>query len=599
MRALQPRRSRRPTGRARAALSAACLALAGLSIIDYRDDRVVREKAESFARKFTIDQRRPRLLETARVAEAGDLAFTPLVDAALEDTLESVQLAEVTPEMRRLWVDAMIDLDDELVAARELMLDAIAIRPGWAFHEMMLGQTVYVRDRRSSRPELYEQPERWSTPLRAAASLGPGADLVWNFLGGAYLETWNEVSPKDRSDSTPVLREAFKEPRFIESALARAVAALGTEEAIALLPSGAGPLGIARQVIAGLDIRSAARLHKRWLEAEQRERVQGLQRIEERVQHEDVVGARLGCRSWLAAHSVGELDGPESRKQLARIVELWPEDRSGDWGSDPRTELIRYFLAGRQRDVDGPALARMAAGLSKVPGNVRARTLLLAGDRYGLDQVLRSNETLASFDWTVFLTELARHELSEGSVDAAQAALDNVARPALKECEVLLARRELARAQHAVGVLEMVTKDLSAAVRSTFAAESFSSSGTLSLCLDPESDEETYLKVRLAAPTTAFVSYGWDGARLGYAVVEKDAVISVPLAGLRGRRSFSTYSVVGPVVKAVEAWKETTPSPTAEGRGRSFREADDHAAPSTVAKVAGIAGKEKLKSTTP
>jgi hypothetical protein len=55
----------------------------------------------------------------------------------------------------------------------------------------------------------------------------------------------------------------------------------------------------------------------------------------------------------------------------------------------------------------------------------------------------------------------------------------------------------------------------------------------------------------VAADAPAVVSFGWDGGRLGTVVVERSASISVPISGLRGRRTFWTRSVSGGTARPV------------------------------------------------
>ena len=43
---------------------------------------------------------------------------------------------------------AVESIDDELLAARDIALDAAAARPGWGMHWSMLGKLVYAWQRR-------------------------------------------------------------------------------------------------------------------------------------------------------------------------------------------------------------------------------------------------------------------------------------------------------------------------------------------------------------------------------------------------------------------------------------------------------------------
>src|SRR5207253_10828369 len=135
-------------------------------------------------------------VETARYAPAGDLSFAPLVSAALDDATAPTRIAGLPPERRRLWILSVETLGDEIAGARELMLRAIAVRPGWAYHELMLGQLAYVGARRAGLP--IARRELWLAPLRAAAQAAPGDGGTWSSLAAALLEAWGALPEAER-----------------------------------------------------------------------------------------------------------------------------------------------------------------------------------------------------------------------------------------------------------------------------------------------------------------------------------------------------------------------------------------------------------------
>ncbi len=567
--------------------AAFCFALAGLSAVNYERDVAGRRPAESFAREFSIDLRHPAAVATADVSPAADLTAPAVVDAALSDALDRVPWSRLTAAERQEWLAAIARLDDELGAARRLMLDAVAARPGWAYHRMMLGQVVYVADRRAVRPDLYERPERWAIPLECAESAAPAADGIWTFHAGTYLENWDRLSPERRRQMPELLERAFLDPDFVKRWFLQSSAALGRDEAIALLPRTPEALSAARGELGRTgDAAGVAALFSLWEEAERSGRAEDLAKLEERRQRGDLVATRVLVRSWAARHAARDFDLPRERGQAARVLELWPTETAGPWRGDPGADLVRFFLDGRTASVKGEALVRAVSSFTNVPETVRARVALLAGDRYGFEEILARSETVGSLEWTTFFVELARSELKAGRLQEAEAALKRIAPSARGECEVLLARRDVAHARGDGAEEQAAAAGLREARRGTIAKEDWSANGTLSLCVDPVQDAGAVLGVGLKTGGPSLVGYGWDGGRLGSVLIDGTGRIEVPLAGLSGRRSFSIQPLFGP-----------RPEPVAASFSRKSPALQ--AAPSTAASVTGMAGSEKLKSTSP
>jgi hypothetical protein len=567
--------------------AALCFALAGLSAVNYGLDVAGRRAAESFAREFSLDVRRPAWVATAEVSPAADLASLAVVDAALADALGPIRWSGLTAEEKQTWLEAIARLDDELEAARRLMVDAVAARPGWAYHRMMLGEVVYVADARAIRPDLHERPERWSLPLEYAESAAPAADGIWAFHAGANLEIWDRLSAERRGEAPELLKRAFLDPGFVKRGFLQSLAALGRDEAVALLPRAAEPLRAAREEMGRTgDAVGVAALFRLWEAAERSERAEDLAKIEERWRRGDFVAVRSLVKSWAGRHAVRDFDLPSEKSEAARVLELWPTETSGPWRGDPGGDLVRFFLDGRTASVKPEALSRALSSLTNVPDTVRARVALLAGDRFGFEEVLRRSEGAGSLEWTTFFAELSRYELKAGRLEEAAAALKRIAPAARGECEVLLARREVGRARHDGAEEQAAAAGLREAKRGPIAPGDWSASGTLSLCVDPEEDEGAVLLVELVAKKPALVGYGWDGGRSGSVLVDGNGRIEVLLSGLSGRRSFSIQPLFGP-----------RPEPVATAFSRKSPAAQ--AAPSTAASVTGAAGREKLNSTSP
>ncbi|MGH9364098.1 MAG: hypothetical protein ACRD1B_02375 [Thermoanaerobaculia bacterium] len=262
-----------------------------------------------------------------------------------------------------------------------------------------------------------------------------------------------------------------------------------------------------------------------------------------------MAGLRDACRVWATAHPVREQDRPEGRAQAARVLELWPNDTAGSWLGDPRADLVRFFLNGRESDVSGEAMAGAVEALSGVPDTIGARARLLAGDFDGAQTLVGRSQTVGSFEWTPFFVALAQYELKQEHPPEARRALERLAPAARDECDVLLVRRQVARALQDGAETDAIHQKLGLLQADSFPPEAWSANGTLSLCLDPERARGRALSVRLAARQPALVGYGWDGGRLGSLLVRDGARLTIPLEGLSGRRAFSVSAIVGEPVR--------------------------------------------------
>ncbi len=482
-----------------------------------------------------------------------------MVDAALRDVDGSVRLEELGPHLPRAWPESLSRRDEQLRAARDLMLDAVEARPGWAYHRFLLGRVVYAAARGSRNTNPVGRTELWAVPLRRAAEAAPGA-AMWATLGGAYLESWSGLPPAMRAEAPAVLKRAFLDPGFVSRTFLSAATALGREEAIRLLPDLSRPLRAAVEALSrGGDVAGAAVLFGRLERAERKQRAVDLWKIEERDRLGDIEDLRAACSGWVSEHPISDFDHPPGRALVARILELWPNDKTGDWRTDPRGELVRFFLNGRERDVKGEAMDRAVEALSGVPQAVRARVKLLAADPHRAQALTGESETEDSFEWTPFFVELAGFELKRGHAREARMALERLAPDAHEECDLLLARREVARALGDGLELDAVSQRLESLSASFYPQGAWSADGTLSLCVDPEQSASRFLTVELVTQSPALVSYGWDGGRLGALLVRGNGVVRVPLTGLIGRRTFSIRALIGGPARPVAVFLGSDP----------------------------------------
>jgi hypothetical protein len=297
-------------------------------------------------------------------------------------------------------------------------------------------------------------------------------------------------------------------------------------------------------------VRTAGLLLPRADKAEKKQRAEELRKIEERRRLGDVDGMRAGCLMWMSEHRIEDFGDPLGRAQVARLLELWPDDRIGDWNSDPRADLIGFFLDHPVDDageVRPEAIARAVAGLTGVPAPVRARTKLLTGEITAAEDLAGSDAT-GSSAWSGFFVSLARFHRSRGSHLEARLALERLAPEAREECEAALERREIARALKDKDELDAVRRAI--VLKAPSDLQPWWSNGTaLSLCLDPEQAARGSLDIELAGDAPAVVAFGWDGGRLGSLVVEKTGSVSMPLSGLTGRRIFWVRTLAGGPVR--------------------------------------------------
>jgi hypothetical protein len=232
------------------------------------------------------------------------------------------------------------------------------------------------------------------------------------------------------------------------------------------------------------------------------------------------------------------------------VLELWPADRGGSWESDPRADLVRFFLDGRESAVSPETLLRTLGVLSDVPDYVAARVMLRAGDVQDAEELANRPQNQGAPEWTLYYADLARLLLKQGHAREARGALDRLALASRDDCDALLVRRDVARALgdrvELVGVGQRLT-----ALRSSPRRQDFSLGGvTLAMCVDPEQAGNPNLDLKLVSKGPTIARYGWGVSREWTIFIQSESVVSLPLAGLSGWRNLTVQSVAGPGVQA-------------------------------------------------
>ena len=547
----------------RGAAAVACLLLAGASFLVYRQNRALYDDAETFARRAGFQQSRAGETRVIQREPSGDLACAAAVAAAIKETAGRNTVGGDAGGRAVLG-------SDELRVGRELMVAALRYRPGWALHRFVLGQVAYEEEKRAAGSER-RRPELWAEPLRLASSAAPGFSAISAVRARALLYFWRELPASERDLAPAVIERAFRNPEFVSEQFEAAAAALGRNAVVRLLPDNPDALSRAIQVFThDGDVAQVAVLTARWETAERAERAADLALAEERARVEDIEELRWRCPDWVYKHPPSELDDPATSSQAARILALWPLDRQEPWGSDPRTTLTQYFLEEHQTDIDGALLLRVVNSLTGVPDPVRARVRALAGDLDGAKEIAARGAAVDRARWTPVFLEIARAHFKTGLAAEAWLVLEGIAPADQESCNVLLARRDVARALGNRVELGAVTRSLDLQKVEVQSQPSWSAQGSLSLCLDPEQTTGQRLSIELDSPAAALVVWGWDGYLIGRVTVPPGrSSLAVPLTGVAGRRTLTVRPLVGAAVHTggVSLDKEREPaSPAAESR---------------------------------
>lgn len=425
-----------------AVLALAALILLLLSALFYRADLAGRKPAENFIRKFEVDKRRPEVAETVGYAPSPDWAAEIIADAAMRDAYEPVDLLEVTPAVREAWIASAGRVDEELVTARDALLDAVAARPGWPFIQSLLGQTAFAIESRAFSPDLVQRSATWTRPLLNAADGAPAAASVWRSLATGYLQTWPVLSDVHAPTARMVFRNAFLDPAYLGAVFADATRLLGTETAADYVPDSAQSLNTAFNYFVGLnDIPFAWRIRQRWERAEWNERTRDLADIERQAKRRDFDEAWGRCDTWAAHHRVWDFDSPAAHAQVARLLEVWPDIKHPSWSASRMADVARYLLT---RNSDAARYAPVVAGqidaFTGVPSSTLAEVRLMAGDVGEAERIARSAQDAGSLSWAPYLLMLARHYALIGANGDATDALGRLPTAATNTFEALLVR---------------------------------------------------------------------------------------------------------------------------------------------------------------
>jgi hypothetical protein len=498
-------------------LAIGCIVLAAWSVADAMRDRILRRRGEDLARRASLDRLRPLEIAAMRLEPTVDGAWFVVADAARGAGRPT-----------------------DLAAARDLMLNAVARRPGSARHRLLLGDIAFTAERLL--PVARQQPGRWHVPMSAAASAAPGLDAAWTSLASADLEAWPTLPGDIRATVPGALRRAFLDPVFVGRAFLPATRILGKEETVRLLPDASQSLRAAAQALAeDRDVRSLEPLLPRIEATSRAERDALLKQIEQRRGFGDLDGARAVCVTMFREYPIREFDDAAGRKQTARLLELWPNDIGGSWRTDDRGELVRFFLNRRQADVNGISLLSATEALSGVPELAVANARLLSGDFDGAENVMAASATAGSLEWAPFVVSLAHRRANAGDPKGARAALDRLPASARDGCDALLGRRDLAQRIGDSIEVEAAGDLLLREFREEYPPTAWSRANTLSLCLDPKLTAGRALRVDIHAEAPALVAFGWNDGRSGLALVPGgDSVLAIPLEqGRVGRQNLS------------------------------------------------------------
>lgn len=324
------------------AVAAAAITGVAWSIAAYVADERSRIPASQFTQEFTINLRRPDIVSSLRYAPSGDFASDLVADSTLRDVVIPVKLRDLTPRMRAAWLDAVARYDDQMSRASGLMLDAIRERPGWPYHQSLLGQLVYTRDARRLSPDLVRRYQQWEVPLSAAATSAETDDSLWQSLALAYLQTWPDLHIVHERAAPAVLRRAFADADFVGSAFGNVIEILGGERAVNVLPDRAAPLREAFLHVARTgDLNLAWQISQRWERAEMREQAIDAGDIERIATREVPSQVALRCRIWVAHHA-DSLFAASSMPAATRVLQLWPADDSKE------EDTLRRLVAGNR-----------------------------------------------------------------------------------------------------------------------------------------------------------------------------------------------------------------------------------------------------------
>ena len=475
---------------------------AGASAARYLEDLRLRRAVLEFAREARLERQNPEVREDLGREPSGDLAADAVISAAVED--EDIPLSE-----------------KQRPRAQDLLLDAVAVRPGWAEHRYLLALVS------ADKPN-----PRIRRTLRLAADGAPGFPAVWPALSRANVDAWPDLTPAERARTDEAFRHALHDVRFVESDFSRIVSVAGVSRATGLLPEQASVLEAAAAPVSALgETTAASELLTRAERAERRERQDGLAALERRRQLGDGDALRTGCWTWFARHPYGQLDDAAGRAQLVRLLKLWPDDRRNAWSRNARLRLVEFFLDGKRPEASPEILDRTLDSLSSPPALMRARVALKSGNVEKAEELARL-ATSGDPDWASYFRDLARAQAARGRFDDAELTLARLPIAGRGRCDAALLAREISRVRRDDARLDELERRLDE-LRAV-AGRDLGSGGSLAICRDPEQSERR-LELRVGPGLPSILAYGWGPSRAATVVLSGDAtVLSVSTAGFEG-----------------------------------------------------------------
>ncbi len=368
-------------------LTLGCIVALVASSLHFHGDRFGRVRVRAFVHRFQLEKRRPEIVRTLAYAPSPAWAIEILADTALRDAFEVIDLTNATPDVREAWITAARELDNELKASREALLDTIARHVGWPFYQSLLGQTSFTIQSRNLDPELIKRSESWSRPLLNAARSVPSAPHLWRTLGATYLRTWPVLADVHRSTADEVFGHAFQESYFVAVGFPAAVELLGAELAISHLPDIPSALRAAFESFANAnDTARAWELHQRWERVEWNTRVRDLAEIEEPGWWGGSADAGSACGRWIRNHSVWQFDTPAAHRQAARLLDLCPTRQHGAWSTDVVADVARYLMTRRGGERFRPSIARHVGTSPGLQNTAAEKAAITDPSRGGLDR---------------------------------------------------------------------------------------------------------------------------------------------------------------------------------------------------------------------
>ena len=171
-----------------------------------------RNHAASVGLRSGLAQRQPAVFQTAELMSSDDATLALVAESLLDE-----QRAQGRAPSR--------DLAGEVGG---LLLEVAVVRPGASHYRVLIGRSA---------PSEGAQSGLWDRPLALAALAAPGLDSVPKLLAERYLEKWRELGPGQRSSAAATIRRAFLDASFVRSRFLAAADALGTANAVGLLPA--------------------------------------------------------------------------------------------------------------------------------------------------------------------------------------------------------------------------------------------------------------------------------------------------------------------------------------------------------------------------